>query len=187
MIRTLIQDARQDSDAESQRGETPILEAEHRLQNSLTFSIRASSLANPITKHQYVAGLANESDAKHYTNVPPYTPVQFVFAFNAITSNPISLKDCKLDVHPSMNLHTQSTSYVAGPFIAHDHEVHHESDQEIRDWLAELCREEQLKVNWKLEYLLHATKNVSLETAMDTEILEPITMGLGPRPDEQRY
>jgi len=87
-----------------------------------------------------------------------------------------------------MNLHTLSTSYVTSPFIAHDHEANHESDfQEIRDWLTELRKEEQLKVDWKPEYLLPATKNVSLEPAMDTEILGPIMMGLGPRPDQQRY
>jgi hypothetical protein len=188
MIRTLIQDARQDSDAELQRGETPTPETKHYLQNSLTFPTQASSLATPIPKHQYVAGLDNEPDAKHYTNVPPYIPVQFVCAFNSITSNPISLEDYKLNVHDSMNLHTLSTSYVTSPFIAHDHEANHESDfQEIRDWLAELCKEEQLKVDWKPEYLLPATKNVSLEPAMDTEILGPIMMGLGPRPDQQRY
>lgn len=58
--------------------------------------------------------------------------------------------------------------------------------QDMRNWLALLCEEEQSKVDWtpSPEHTLPAADRVPPEPGIDTEILELIEMGLGPRPDE---
>lgn len=191
MTRTPIQHSLQHSNAESERRvsdeEIPTIETEHRLQTSLTFPIRTSSLENSVLKGQYVADVDTKSDAKEYVQVSPCIPVQFLCAFKALPIDSISFQDCAPDVQDFLSVHTSSTGYVIKPLITHDDEEHRESDfQQTRDWLAELCIEEQSRADWEPEYVLPATENVPLEPAMDTEILEPITMGLGPRPNEQR-
>ena len=191
MTRTPIQHSLQHFDVDSQRGfsdkETPALETEQCLHTSLTLPARTSSLENPVLKGQYATDVDTESDTKRYAQVSPCIPVQFPWAFKTLPIDPISFQDCCPDVQHFMNVHTSSTGYVIDPLITHDDEEHRESDfQETRDWLAELCKEEQSKADWEPEYVLPAIENVPLEPAMDTEILESITMGLGPRPDEQK-
>lgn len=106
----------------------------------------------------------------------------------------LSLADPVLDSRQSVDVEAHSPcpsgpgSSITSFFEGHE-DVSDPPDpafQDMRNWLALLCEEEQSKVDWtpSPEHVLPAADRVPPEPRIDSEILELIQMGLGPRPDE---
>ena len=68
------------------------------------------------------------------------------------------------------------------------HSIEEPSDsvfQDMRDFLALLYTEEKPSLDETPEYTLPLADRTQLEPAMDTEVLNPIRLGLGPRPSDK--